>query len=186
MNEKTVAASQRTTTMTFFCRKAATADGRVRWAVCVPTFLGFITIAWFYSAELAAAFADRLEHDEPSRRLAEEDAWREFLFRVDLFWNGKLQKDREDLLPHHEGLRALLCEYNDAIARLLRECAPDEHARRFRDVWDASFDAMSVRGNGMEDLAALLRAQQRVFSSLLADITARAGITTAPEGARLQ
>ncbi|WP_299392297.1 hypothetical protein [uncultured Desulfovibrio sp.] len=172
--------------MIFFCRKAATADGRVRWAVCVPTFLGFITIAWFYSAELAAAFADRLEHDEPSRCLAEEDAWREFLFRVDLFWNGKLQKDREDLLPHHEGLRALLCDYNDAIARLLRECAPDEHARRFRDVWDASFDAMSARGNGMEDLAALLRAQQRVFSSLLADITARAGITTAPEGARLQ
>ena len=68
--------AQKESIMTFFCRKAATADGRVRWAVCVPTFLGFITIGWFYSAELAAAFVERLESDETTRRLAEEDAWR--------------------------------------------------------------------------------------------------------------
>lgn len=172
--------------MMFFCRKAATADGRVRWAVCAPTFLGFVTIAWFYSAELAAAFAERLESDEPTRRMAEEDAWREFLFRLDLFWNGKLQKEREALLPHHEGLRALLNDYNDGIAALLRNGAPDEHARRFREVWDNAFDAMSARGSDMEELAMLLRAQQRVFTSLLADIAARAGIATAPEGRRLQ
>ena len=35
-------------------------------------------------------------------------------------------------------------------------------------------------------LAALLRAQQRVFASLLTDIVAGAGVMTVPEGERLQ
>ena len=178
--------AQKESIMTFFCRKAATADGRVRWAVCVPTFLGFITIGWFYSAELAAAFVERLESDETTRRLAEEDAWREFLFRIDLFWNGKLQKAREDILSHHRSLRALLQDYNDGIATLLREASPEDHAQRFRDVWDNAFDAMSAHGSDMQDLAMLLRAQQRVFTSLLADIAAKAGFATASEGRRLQ
>ena len=76
--------------MIFFCRKTVSADGRARWSVCAPTFLGFTTIAWFYSAELATAFARRLENDETTRLLAEEDVWREFLFRLDLYWNVPL------------------------------------------------------------------------------------------------
>ena len=171
--------------MIFFCRKTVSADGRARWSVCAPTFLGFTTIAWFYSAELATAFARRLENDETTRLLAEEDVWREFLFRLDLFWNGKLQRAREDLPPHHAGLRVLLDEYNAGIATLMRE-EGDEHARRFRKIWDDAFDAMSARGDGLEDLAALLREQQRVFASLLTDIVAGAGVMTVPEGERLQ
>ncbi|WP_297159370.1 hypothetical protein [uncultured Desulfovibrio sp.] len=86
--------------MIFFCRKTSTADGRTRWSVCVPTLMGFTTIAWFYSEELADNFIRHLESNEEDRRLASLDAWREFQFRLDFIWSEKLQQDR-GLLENH-------------------------------------------------------------------------------------
>jgi len=56
--------------MIFFCRKTSTADGRTRWSVCVPTLMGFTTIAWFYSEALADNFIRHLESNEEDRHLA--------------------------------------------------------------------------------------------------------------------
>ena len=53
--------------MIFFCRKTSTADGRTRWSVCVPTLMGFTTIAWFYSEDLADNFIRHLESNEEDR-----------------------------------------------------------------------------------------------------------------------
>ena len=60
--------------MIFFCRKTSTADGRTRWSVCVPTLMGFTTIAWFYSEALADNFIRHLESNEEDRQLASLDA----------------------------------------------------------------------------------------------------------------
>lgn len=76
--------------MIFFCRKTSTADGRTRWSVCVPTLMGFTTIAWFYSEALADNFIRHLESNEEDRQLASLDAWREFQFRLDFIWSEKL------------------------------------------------------------------------------------------------
>ena len=53
--------------MIFFCRKTSTADGRTRWSVCVPTLMGFTTIAWFYSEDLADNFIRHLERSPPGQ-----------------------------------------------------------------------------------------------------------------------
>ena len=83
--------------MIFFCRKTSTADGRTRWSVCVPTLMGFTTIAWFYSESLADNFIRHLESNEEDRHLASLDAWREFQFRLDFIWSEKLQQERAGL-----------------------------------------------------------------------------------------
>ena len=92
--------------MIFFCRKTSTADGRTRWSVCVPTLMGFTTIAWFYSEDLADNFIRHLENSEEDRHLASLDAWREFQFRLDFIWSEKLQQDRGLLENHWQDISA--------------------------------------------------------------------------------
>ena len=106
--------------MIFFCRKTSTADGRTRWSVCVPTLMGFTTIAWFYSEDLADNFIRHLESNEEDRRLASLDAWREFQFRLDFIWSEKLQQDRGLLENHWQDIQKVLEAYNQRIHELLR------------------------------------------------------------------
>ena len=157
--------------MIFFCRKTSTADGRTRWSVCVPTLMGFTTIAWFYSEALADNFIRHLENDEEDRQLASLDAWREFQFRLDFLWCEKLQKERAVLESHWQSVRDILLRYSAALAGLLRETDPeaaDRDARigeGFQAIWESAFTAM--RGlEGLEPLADLLEGQSRVHGQL--------------------
>ena len=94
--------------MIFFCRRTNTVDGRSRWSVSVPTLLGFTTVGWFYSEELAVQFLECLEATSSMRRQAELDAWNEMLFRLDFLWAEKLQQKRSQLEARQEDIRTLL------------------------------------------------------------------------------
>ena len=137
--------------MIFFCRKTSTADGRTRWSVCVPTLMGFTTIAWFYSEDLADNFIRHLESNEEDRRLASLDAWREFQFRLDFIWSEKLQQDRGLLENHWQDIQKVLEAYNRRIHELLRDTA-SYHSEAFTAIWNESFQELGAIP-GLEKLA---------------------------------
>lgn len=157
--------------MIFFCRKTSTADGRTRWSVCVPTLMGFTTIAWFYSEDLADNFIRHLESNEEDRRLASLDAWREFQFRLDFIWSEKLQQDRGLLENHWQDIQKVLEAYNRRIHELLRDTA-SYHSEAFTAIWNESFQELGAIP-GLEKLARTLHQQSRVLHSLKTEIAAR-------------
>ncbi|HJA79233.1 hypothetical protein [uncultured Desulfovibrio sp.] len=166
--------------MIFFCKRATTADGRTRWSVCVPTLLGFTTVGWFYSEELARSFIGFVESAPHARQEAENDAWREFQFRLDFLWSEKLQKERALLERHWSPLRDILLSYTASIAGLLRVLRPGEaetEARLdegFQSIWGAAFAAVR-RLEGLEPLADALEAQHRVQAQIRTEISRQAG-----------
>ena len=157
--------------MIFFCRKTSTADGRTRWSVYVPTLMGFTTIAWFYSEDLADNFIRHLESNEEDRRLASLDAWREFQFRLDFIWSEKLQQDRGLLENHWQDIQKVLEAYNRRIHELLRDTA-SYHSEAFTAIWNESFQELGAIP-GLEKLAQTLHQQSRVLHSLKTEIAAR-------------
>lgn len=157
--------------MIFFCRKTSTADGRTRWSVCVPTLMGFTTIAWFYSEELAESFIRHLEDNEQDRRQAGLDAWREFQFRLDFIWSEKLQQDRDLLERHWHDIQGVLERYNQRIRDLLRDTA-SYHSEAFTSLWNESFQELGAI-SGLEKLAQTLHQQSRVLHSLKTEIAAQ-------------
>ena len=166
--------------MVFFCKRATTADGRTRWSASVPTLLGFTTVGWFYSEELAHSFIHFLESTPHARDEAENDAWREFQFRLDFLWCEKLQKERAVLESHWQPLHDVLWRYTAAIAELLRKTDPaatDRSARiaeGFQAIWESAFTAMRAL-EGLEPLADLLEAQSRVHGQIRTELERQAG-----------
>lgn len=166
--------------MIFFCKRATTADGRTRWSVSVPTLLGFTSVAWFYSEELARSFIRFVESTPHAREEAENDAWREFQFRLDFIWSEKLQKERARLESHWSPLREILLSYTAAIAELLRSVSPDAAdaesrlGEGFLPIWQAAFAAMR-RLEGLEPLAEALEAQHRVLTQVRTEICRQNG-----------
>lgn len=166
--------------MVFFCKRATTADGRTRWSASVPTLLGFTTVGWFYSEELAHSFIHFLESTPHAREEAENDAWREFQFRLDFLWCEKLQKERSVLEGHWQPLQDILRRYTGAIADLLREtdsAATDRDARiteGFQAIWCSAFTAMRALA-GLEPLADLLEAQSRVHTQIKTELERQVG-----------
>ena len=144
--------------MIFFCRKTSTADGRTRWSVCVPTLMGFTTIAWFYSEDLADNFIRHLESNEEDRRLAS-------------IWSEKLQQDRGLLENHWQDIQKVLEAYNRRIHELLRDTA-SYHSEAFTAIWNESFQELGAIP-GLEKLAQTLHQQSRVLHSLKTEIAAR-------------
>ena len=144
--------------MIFFCRKTSTADGRTRWSVCVPTLMGFTTIAWFYSEDLADNFIRHLESNE-------ED------LRLDFIWSEKLQQDRGLLENHWQDIQKVLEAYNQRIHELLRDTA-SYHSEAFTAIWNESFQELGAIP-GLEKLAQTLHQQSRVLHSLKTEIAAR-------------
>lgn len=157
--------------MIFFCRKTSTADGRTRWSVCVPTLMGFTTIAWFYSESLADNFIRHLESNEEDRHLASLDAWREFQFRLDFIWSEKLQQERGLLENHWQDIQKVLEAYNQRIRALLHDTA-SYHSEAFTAIWNESFQELGAIP-GLEKLAQPLHQQSRVLHSLKTEISAR-------------
>ena len=153
--------------MIFFCRKTSTADGRTRWSVCVPTLMGFTTIAWFYSEALADNF---IRHLMPGIHL-EFFAPDEFQFRLDFIWSEKLQQDRALLENHWQDIQKVLEVYNQRIHDLLRDTA-SYHSEAFTAIWNESFQELGAIA-GLEKLAQTLHQQSRVLHSLKTEIAAR-------------
>ena len=166
--------------MVFFCKRATTADGRTRWSASVPTLLGFTTVGWFYSEELAYSFIHFLESAPHAREEAENDAWREFQFRLDFLWCEKLQKERAVLESHWQPVHDILLRYTTAIAELLRTIEPgaaDKDTRiteGFQAIWEAAFTAMRAL-EGLEPLADMLEAQSRVHGQIRTELERQAG-----------
>ena len=147
--------------MIFFCRKTSTADGRTRWSVCVPTLMGFTTIAWFYSESLADNFIRHLESNEEDRHLA----------RLDFIWSEKLQQERGLLENHWQDIQKVLEAYNQRIRALLHDTA-SYHSEAFTAIWNESFQELGAIP-GLEKLAQTLHQQSRVLHSLKTEISAR-------------
>ena len=166
--------------MVFFCKRATTADGRTRWSASVPTLLGFTTVGWFYSEELAHSFIHFLESTPHAREEAENDAWREFQFRLDFLWSEKLQKERAVLEGHWQSVHDVLLRYSAAIAGLLREtdaAAADRDTRiaeGFQTIWETTFSAMRAL-EGLAPLADMLEAQSRVHGQIRTELERQAG-----------
>lgn len=169
--------------MVFFCRKTSTADGRTRWSVCVPTLMGFTTIAWFYSEELAESFIAHLAANEEDRRQASLDAWREFQFRLDFIWSEKLQQDRSQLENHWQDIQKVLEGYNQRIQDILRDTA-SYHSEAFTAIWNESFQELEAIA-GLEKLARTLHQQSRVLHALRTEIATRIQQAMPAAGQRL-
>ncbi|WP_297217836.1 hypothetical protein [uncultured Desulfovibrio sp.] len=166
--------------MIFFCRRTNTVDGRSRWSVSVPTLLGFTTVGWFYSEELAVQFLECLEATSSMRRQAELDAWNEMLFRLDFLWAEKLQQKRSQLEARQEDIRTLLEDFNARLGRLL--VSGEDPESGVKAVWDDTF----ARLGQVEDMALLARtlhAQSRVLTALQAELCQQARLRQ--QGGRL-
>lgn len=153
--------------MIFFCRRTTTADGRNRWSVSVPTLMGFTTVGWFYSEELAIQFMECLEGSPAMRHQAEEDAWNELLFRLDFLWVEKLQQERHLLEGSKAAIRDLLEDYNARMGRLI--VAGEEAEDGMKAIWEDTFVRLAAVEN-MALLARTLQAQSRVLAALQAEL----------------
>lgn len=162
--------------MTFFCKRTPTADGRTRWSICVPTFMGVTTVAWFYSEALAHMFLCHLASDPEVRSQAEDDAWREFQFRLDFLWSEKLQEERSILETHWKDVRLCLNDYNEKIELLLKSCADEKGLQQgFKELWETSHEELAQK-TPLHRLAVLLQQQQRVFHSLQTELIAQSAL----------